>query len=118
MDNLIDYDNMKKAIGSDPNLIKRIVSLYLRDAPKLLADIDEAVKAEDNKKLSDSAHSLKGITGYYNTDIPQNLCLKLEQLGKENGLPEKKDDAITLLSQLQEQISILFGQLKTYIEQI
>ena len=118
MDNLIDHDNMKNAIGSDPNLIKRIVSIYLRDAPKILSAIDEAVKTEDNKKLSDNAHSLKGITGYYNTDISQNMCLKLEQLGKENGLPEKKDDAITLLSELQNKITLLFEQLKTYIEQI
>ena len=118
MDNLIDKENIKKTIGADPNLIKKIVTIYLRDAPRLLSEIDEAVKIDDNKKLSDSAHALKGITGYYNIDISQDLCLRLEQFGKGNSLPEKKEDIINLLSQLQDKLSLLNEQLKVYIEQI
>jgi len=118
MNNLIDIENIKKTIGSDPNLIKKIITLYLRDAPKLLAEIGEALKIDDNKKLADSAHALKGVTSYYSTDIAHNLCLKLEQLGKENSMPGKNEEIKNLLSQLDDGIALLIEELKIYIEQI
>ena len=118
MDNLLDKENINKTIGTDPNLIKKIISLYLRDAPKLLNEIDEAVKNSDNKKMGENAHALKGITGYYNTDDVYNMCLKLEQLGKANAIPEKNAEITDSLSQLKDFISRLLEELKIYVEQI
>jgi HPt (histidine-containing phosphotransfer) domain-containing protein len=118
MDNLIDRENISKTIGSNPALIKKILSLYFRDAPKLLDDVEEAIKNNDNKKLSEQAHALKGITSYYNIDTVYNLCLKLERSGKENSLPEKHEEIINSLVQLKDMLSLLIEQLKIYSEEI
>ena len=118
MDKLLDKENINKTIGSDPNLIKKIITLYLRDAPKLLNEIDEAVKSGDNKKMSENAHALKGITGYYNNGDVYNICLKLEQSGKTDCMPEKNEEIADSLSQLKDFISRLIEELKVYIEQI
>ena len=118
MDNLINRENINKTIGTDPNLIKKIVSLYFRDAPKLLAELEEAAKNEDNKNMAEKAHALKGITSYYNNDVVYNLCLKLERAGKENSMPEKNEEINSSLSQLKEMLSLLIEELKVYIEQI
>ena len=118
MGKLMDESNIHSTIGKDPTLIKKIVSLYLRDAPKLLNDIEEASKNGDNKKMGESSHALKGITGYYNTGDVYNMCLKLEQLGKANSMPEKNEEVTNSLSQLKDFISQLLEELKAYIEQI
>jgi len=115
MDKLIDEDNIHKTIGKDPNLIKKIISLYLRDAPKLLDDVEDAIKNGDNKKLADNAHALKGITGYYNIGDVYNMCLKLEQAGKANSMPEKNQEMSDSVSQLKNLISDLIEELKIYI---
>ena len=118
MENLINRENINKTIGKDPNLIKKIISLYFRDAPKLLGELEEAVKNKDNKDISDKAHALKGITSYYNTDDVYNLCLKMERFGKDNGMPEKNEEIINSLSELKNMLSLLIEELKTYVEQI
>ena len=118
MANILDRENITKTIGTDPMLIKKIVSLYLRDAPKLLAEVEEASNTHDNKKLADKAHALKGITSYYNVGDAYNLCLKLEQFGKADSMPEKNEEILTSLSQLKDMLSLLIEELKIYIEQI
>ena len=118
MDKLLDIENINKTIGTDPNLKKKIISLYLRDAPKLLNEIDEASKINDNKKMGDTAHALKGITGYYNNGNVYSMCLKLEQLGKANSMPEKNEEIAASLTQLKDFIACLIEELKIYVEQI
>jgi len=118
MDKLLDKENIHKTIGTDPNLIKKIISLYLRDAPKLVEEIDEAIKSGDNKKMGENAHALKGITGYYNTGDIYNMCLELEQFGKTNSMPDKNGEIADSLSRLKDFISRLLEELKVYIEQI
>jgi len=118
MANLIDRENIVKTIGNNPTLIKKIVTLYFRDAPKLLEEVEEAVNEVDNKKMSEKAHALKGITSYYNTDTVYNLCLQLERFGKDNSMPEKNGEVMNSLTQLKDMLSLLIEQLKVYIEEI
>jgi HPt (histidine-containing phosphotransfer) domain-containing protein len=118
MDNLVNRENITKTIGSNPDLIKKIITLYFRDAPKLLDEVGEAVNEGDNKKLSEKAHALKGITSYYNTDTIYNLCLQLEQFGKGNNMPEKNEEIKNSLIQLKNMLSLLIEQLKIYSEQL
>ena len=118
MDKILDRENVSKTIGNNPTLIKKIITLYFRDAPKILSEIEEAIKNEDNKKLSENAHALKGITSYYTVDATYNLCLTLEQFGKKNSMPEKNEEIKNSLSQLKDMLSLLMDELKTYSEQI
>jgi len=118
MDNLVNRENIAKTIGTNPALIKKIITLYFRDAPKLLEEVEEAIKEVDNKKLAEKAHALKGITSYYNIDTVYNMCLKLEQLGKASSLPEKNEEITNSLTELKDMLTLLIEQLKVYNEQL
>lgn len=112
---ILDSEVMRQSLGNDKGYACDSMTLFLRDAPGRLRDIKEAVSTDDNEALTSSAHTLKGMTGYYNRETPYTACLALEMLGREKGLPDKKDAAISQLSMLEIQILIIMRKMADYL---
>ncbi|MDS4029264.1 MAG: response regulator [Candidatus Contendobacter sp.] len=66
-----------------PDLLSKIIGLYLESAPKLLQKMREAVAVEDSEALRQAAHSLKSSSANLGAIQLAAACKKLEQEGRE-----------------------------------
>ncbi len=101
----LDPDTIIKSFAGNEKLAVHSMKLFLRDAPKLIGDIADAIERKDNSSLVVSAHALKGIVGYYSKSGPFEACLALETLGREQKLPEG-------LVEVTRQESVMLGEIQ------
>jgi len=79
-----------------PDLLGKIIGLYLESAPGLLRKIRDAVAGEDGDALRQAAHSLKSSSANLGAKRLAAICKELEQRGRERQLA----DAPGLLEEL------------------
>ena len=106
---LLDFKVMSKSFAGNEELIIQSMKIYMREAPGLISDIEDAIERNDNSGLIVSVHALKGITGYYTKSGPFKACLALEMMGREDKLPEH-------LVEVTRQKSLVFGQIYKIIQ--
>jgi HPt (histidine-containing phosphotransfer) domain-containing protein len=80
-----------------PNLLNKIIGLYLESSPGLLQKLRDAVAGEDAEALRQAAHSLKSSSANLGATRLATLCKELEQRGRESRL----EDAPGLLGELE-----------------
>jgi two-component system sensor histidine kinase/response regulator len=78
----IDRDVALSAVGGDVELLKEIAALFLREYPKLLAELRDAVARGDAKGVERTAHGLKGSVSTFGTNPAVKIALKLETMGR------------------------------------
>lgn len=71
-----------------PDLLKRLMTLYLGSSPGLMRDITNAVEARDGQALMNAAHALKSSSMSLGAKEFATTCATLEQLGRTNTLDE------------------------------
>lgn len=71
-----------------PDLVQRVTSIYLVDAPKLLAELGEAIGCNDGSRVRNVAHSLKSSSASVGASRLAELCREMEALGKSNLVAE------------------------------
>ena len=79
-----DLANGLKQLEEDygPEMVMKIVEMFLPDAEVRLAQIDQAIKQEDPRALEQSAHGLKGGAANIGAKEMAQLCGQLETLGE------------------------------------
>jgi CheY-like chemotaxis protein len=112
---VFDKELMHKVFGEDPEFIKKGMEIFLRDAPRLLSEVESALEHGDNSALTINAHSLKGITSCYTKSQIYQDCFDLEQLGRSDSLPDKKEEAERLLDGLRIRLSKLTDAMEDYL---
>jgi PAS domain S-box-containing protein len=112
---VFDRELMAQAFGKDAEFIKKSMEIFLRDAPGLLAEIGGALERDDNGALTVSAHSLKGITGYYTKSGAYQGCLELEKMGRSAALPQEKEKALALAEELEARLKSLTDAMEDYL---
>lgn len=65
-----------------PNLLAKIIHLYLESSPTLVDDIVKSIEQSDTESLENAAHSLKSSSANLGATELSNLCKKLELQGK------------------------------------
>ncbi|MFO1424594.1 MAG: response regulator [Candidatus Competibacteraceae bacterium] len=80
-----------------PDLLGKIIGLYLESSPKLLRQMREAVTAEDGEALRQAAHSLKSSSANLGATQLAAVCKELEQRGRDR----RWANSIELLRQLE-----------------
>lgn len=111
---IFDQEIMEHSFSGDAELTKQSMALYLRDAPKLLQEIEVAITQDDNSALTVNAHALKGITSYYTKSEPFELCLAVERMGREEALPGAKAEITHKVALLSEKLEELMRAMGTY----
>jgi PAS domain S-box-containing protein len=71
-----------------PDLLSKIIGLYLESSPQLLRQMREAVAAEDGEALRQAAHSLKSSSANLGAIQLAAVCKELEQRGRERRLAD------------------------------
>jgi TMAO reductase system sensor TorS len=90
-----------------PDLVQRVTSIYLLDAPKLLAQLGEAVGRGDGQAVRNAAHSLKSSSASVGATRFTELCREMEALAKSNRIDECERN----LPALQQEFSTVKGAL-------
>jgi signal transduction histidine kinase/CheY-like chemotaxis protein/HPt (histidine-containing phosphotransfer) domain-containing protein len=73
-------------VGNDPELLKQLIELFLKDCPQRLSDIRKAVSQQDPDALAAAAHGLKGSVGNFVATGIHDACFRLEQMGRDRNL--------------------------------
>lgn len=93
---------------SGPLLVQELVDLYLKDAPRLLADIRHGLDAAARDQWTRAAHSLKSSSAQVGALRLSELCRRLEQVGRNNGGSDAKEyDAEDLVCQIEQEFPLV-----------
>lgn len=88
-----------------------LLESYLSDGESRICDLQQAYSDKDFDQLRRTAHSLKGSSGNVGATQMADLCLLVEQRGKE----EELEGVDTLLSEIQQEFSTVRGIMSGYL---
>lgn len=91
-----------------PDIIDRLVSVYLQSSPKVLQDILQAAESNDIEKLWQAAHSLKSSSAILGADRLASLCHELEVSGRKN----RVDDPVRITQSIKEEFKAVADELE------
>jgi len=60
---VLDGSGLAELISGDGDLLRELTSLFGQESPRLLAEMDRAIEANDRESLRRAAHNLKGSAG-------------------------------------------------------
>lgn len=98
-------------MGNDRTLLLQLAEFFLEDAPKLLAEIDSGVKADELAIVSRAAHSLKGLAANFEAIPAVAAARRVEEDGKQQEMAKLPAD----ISALQAEIDKLMQALETEV---
>jgi CheY-like chemotaxis protein len=83
---VLDEALLVSHVDSDPQLLRDIVDLFLKECPRLMGDIRVALDRKDAKAVQRGAHSLRGSTSNLAAQMASEVALKLERLAQAGDL--------------------------------
>ncbi len=111
----LDPEAIKRSFSSFPDLAIKSMNIFLKDAPKLVADIQKALEMSDNQGLTVNAHAVKGLVSYYTKGEIYETALKLENMGRNEELPGNSEEVRKTLYLLEEQLEEISKAMDTYL---
>jgi CheY-like chemotaxis protein len=111
---VIDLSVLKtfeQQMGSDGSeVMTKFIGIFLKDAPKLLGELQQASAENDVDVLRRSAHSLKSNSAMFGAMHLSELCLNLEKQAKDG----TTDGAETMVTQIQQAFDLAQMELAHY----
>ena len=83
------FDELKQMSGAE--FINELIDTFLEDSPKLIEEMESALKVNNVDSFRRAAHSLKSNAATFGASELFALAKELEMLGKENKLNETGD---------------------------
>jgi CheY-like chemotaxis protein/HPt (histidine-containing phosphotransfer) domain-containing protein len=90
-----------------PDLVEKVINLYINDAQSLCRNIHEAVGSGDPQALNKAAHSLKSSSANVGAVKLASLCKELETLGRANTIGNAHELVNQMDSEYQRVIATL-----------
>ena len=75
-----------------PDILARIVNMYMEKSPELISAIREGVAANDCDKVKMAAHTLKSSSAYVGASAMAEACSRVEAKASNDQLGEAADD--------------------------
>ncbi|MEM7456688.1 MAG: response regulator [Planctomycetota bacterium] len=88
----VEWERAFETVGGDRNLLRDLISVFLEDRERMVADIQSAIETQNAKELRVSAHSLKGALNHLGARQAADIALALEETGSSgttDGAPQK-----------------------------
>jgi len=82
-----------------PNVLNKIINLYLENSPGLIETVRKSVEQEDGAALCEADHSLKSSSANLGAVNMAAVCKKLEEMGREG----RTDAAKTLIGRMESE---------------
>jgi PAS domain S-box-containing protein len=86
-----DRETALKHMAGDPDLLRELLGVFVKEMPGMLAEIRSAIEARDAVRLKRGAHTLKGAVGTLGGKHVFEAALRLETMGKEASLDGSED---------------------------
>src|SRR5215211_7099277 len=77
--------------GGGPDKLARIVGLFIDDVPLRLEELRLAVERGEAQKVEETAHMLKGGSGYMGAVHMAEICAEIQELGASSELARAPD---------------------------
>jgi two-component system sensor histidine kinase/response regulator len=97
-------------VDNDREILRDLIDAYQQDAPRLVADLDQAIRAGDAGQVKYHAHTLKGLVAIFAAERARQLSLQLEVMGKDGSLA----DAPQVFAELEREIARLTPALAAF----
>jgi two-component system, sensor histidine kinase and response regulator len=75
-----------ESVEGDPMLLKHMVELFMRQTPKVVAGMREALERADAPALEHAAHRLKGSMSLFGAEAACELAAQLEDMAHAGNL--------------------------------
>jgi HPt (histidine-containing phosphotransfer) domain-containing protein len=72
--------------GDDDAFLREIVSIFLEDTPKRIAELEQSLAENDPPRFTRAAHSVKGSSSNLGAMALRSVAERLEQQSKQSGL--------------------------------
>ena len=73
-------------VGGDDQLLQELCAIFLRESPRLVEKLKQAIAEKDATTVQKVAHSLKGEVSYLSAEGVTRMARSLEQMGEEKEL--------------------------------
>jgi PAS domain S-box-containing protein len=93
---VLDIDQAMSTVDNEIGFFREIGRLFIKNAPKAMADIRDAIEKSDAYRLNRAAHALKGSSANFGAGLVCQAALRLEKMG-EAGDTSQGVDAYHLL---------------------
>lgn len=102
IEKIINTNALKDRLENDFELFKELAELFIKESPKLLAAVEEAVKNKNALKIGKTAHTIKGAISNFSAEKAYQAALNLEKIGINNELDKVESALINLASEVTE----------------
>ncbi|MDQ4028550.1 MAG: Hpt domain-containing protein, partial [Actinomycetota bacterium] len=83
-------DELVVSLGGG-DVVARLISMFLSDAPKLLESLGRALAEGDGQEVRRAAHTLKSSSATFGATALSQLCGQLEAMGKADAIEEASE---------------------------
>ena len=80
----IDEKSLLEGVGGNRRILRKLIDIFVKDSPRMLREVRNAVRNSDAHALATSAHALKGAAGNFGPNAVNEIARQLELLGKSN----------------------------------
>jgi CheY-like chemotaxis protein len=109
---VFDRASLEAHADGDAALIVELIGLFREDAPRLVADVREAIAAGDARALHAAAHTLKGSARALGGNRAALVAVELEALGRAGSL----EGAAALSDALTAEMTLLMAELTAVVD--
>ena len=103
-------NQMIARLGGDEQLTRQLVTLFLSECPRMMAEVRESVEQGSADVIRRAAHAFKGSVSNFSTEGPTVTAFALERLGREGNVA----GAHALLARLEREVAALLDQLRAF----
>jgi signal transduction histidine kinase/DNA-binding response OmpR family regulator len=104
----IDEQSLLDGVGGNPQILRKLVTIFLKDSARMIAAIRKAVRDRDAAAVASTAHALKGASGNFGPNSTFETARELEHIGKSG----RMDEAPATLTRLERNLSDLCDRLR------
>jgi HPt (histidine-containing phosphotransfer) domain-containing protein len=108
----LDRRAVLSRLDGDPDLLRELVKIFLKDAPRLLAEAKAALAEGDATRLQRAAHTLKGAASNFSALAASGAAEQLESIARDGDLRRAEE----VLEPLEDALTRTFPALKDLAE--
>lgn len=79
----LDLNHLKKIVGNDPEFLRKVLQIFIANAPKDVAELSKFAEEDDHEKVAFFAHKLKSATGAIGFNDAYESFKEIEAMSKK-----------------------------------
>ena len=108
----VDWPHALRTAGNDPALLRAVAQTAREEIPRLVAELRQAIAADDAGRLGRTAHTLAGVVRCFGAQGALDSALQLQSAGRAADLAA----AAPLLAMIEGQMARLTEELDAFLQ--